>query len=602
MYVSRIVVRNYRNLSNLDVGLNPGVTCVVGENNTGKTNLLRAIRLPVDATLSSQYRTLLPSDFSSGRDYSSPQQILVSLGFRDYAGKENEEAMVAGWAINDNLARITYRFRPRKSVIDAFEENGQIEGALNLDDYRWEIVGAGGNVDPASVEWNETFGKSIRFDELQQFIVFLLPPLRDVEQALRQSRLSPLNKLLTASAIPEDEQTALVNILSEANESIAGSKTISDIGGKIEESFAEASGAAFRMKVDLGMAAPSFNDISRSLTVLLSNKSLSKFDPSLNGLGLNNVLYVSMLLRFFEERIKIGKSPGQLLLFEEPEAHLHPQLQRVLFRALLRRPFQTIATTHSTHITSQVALSSIVVLTDDGTATSASCTPARIPDLSRRHIADLERYLDATRGSLLYARKVMLVEGPAELFLIPPLIVTVLGIDLEEQGISLIPIFGVHFEAYARLFGKRGITKRCAIVTDGDLKPSDASDPREGDPEGLPELVRPDLRALENEFVKVFACRTTFEREITDAATIPVFVEAARELGAVVIAKRLQQLAKNMADRGALREAKDLVLATSKRFGKARFSQIASKHARLAGALPEYIEQAVKWLMENEAE
>src|SRR6185436_1243788 len=105
MYISRIVIRNFRNIRHLDVSLAPGVTCVVGENNSGKTNLIQAVRLPIDATLSSQYRTLLASDFFSGIDFTKPNQVLVSLEFKDYAGKENQEAMVAGWAINEKVAR-----------------------------------------------------------------------------------------------------------------------------------------------------------------------------------------------------------------------------------------------------------------------------------------------------------------------------------------------------------------------------------------------------------------------------------------------------------------------------------------------------------------
>jgi len=586
----------------MDVALNAGVTCVVGENNTGKTNLLRAIRLPIDAALSSHHRSLLPSDFSSGLDYTKPQQILVSLELQDYAGKENEEAMVADWAVGDDIARVTYRFRPRSSVTEAIGAGERADNNLTLDDYRWEIVGAGGGVDPASVEWNEGFGRTIRFEELQQFLVLLLHPLRDVERSLRQARNSPLGKLLVGSEIPTAEQDELVRILSKANASIAQNPTVSRIGEKVDEFFAEAAGAAFRMQVELGMAPPSFDDISRSLTVLLSNKCLSKFGPGINGLGLNNILYVSMLLRFFEERIAAGKTPGQLLLFEEPEAHLHPQLQRVLFNTLVDKPFQTIATTHSTHITSQVPLRSIVVLTDDGSPATASCVPRESTGLTTAQIADLERYLDATRGVLLYARKAMLVEGPAELFLVPPLVKAVLDVDLEEHGVSVIPIFGIHFESYARLFGASAVTKKCAIIADGDLKPSDATDPCEEDPEELPELTRPDLRDLENDFVKVFVCRTTFEREITGPLTIPMLAEAARELGAERVAERLTTLTDTEMEDDDVREAQDLVLATAKRFGKARFAQVASKHVASATEIPAYIENSVRWLLEDEAE
>src|ERR1022692_1070784 len=116
------------------------------------------------------------------------------------------------------------------------------------------------------------------------------------------------------------------------------------------------------MGVTLGMAPPSFNDISRSLDVLLSNTVMSDISTDRNGLGLNNLLYISILLHYFQRRVAEAKSAGQLLIIEEPEAHLHPQLQRVLFQGLRKEPFQTFLTTHSTHVTSAADLNSVVVL------------------------------------------------------------------------------------------------------------------------------------------------------------------------------------------------------------------------------------------------
>ena len=80
MYVSRLVVRNFRNFTLLDIPLCEGVTCVVGENNTGKTNLVHAIRLAIDARLSSYRRRLTPEDFSAGVAYRTGEQVLVALG------------------------------------------------------------------------------------------------------------------------------------------------------------------------------------------------------------------------------------------------------------------------------------------------------------------------------------------------------------------------------------------------------------------------------------------------------------------------------------------------------------------------------------------
>jgi putative ATP-dependent endonuclease of OLD family len=146
------------------------------------------------------------------------------------------------------------------------------------------------------------------------------------------------------------------------------------------------------MSVSLGLGEPSFNDITRGLKVLLSGYGLQNLDPSRNGLGLNNILYVSMLLNSFERRVARQETAGQLLLVEEPEAHLHPQLQRVLLSTLQQKQVQIFITTHSTHITSGVPMIHHVVLTSSGGAATESIKPSTIPQITAGDIADLDRY------------------------------------------------------------------------------------------------------------------------------------------------------------------------------------------------------------------
>lgn len=602
MYVSRIVVRNFRNFQLLDVSLNPGATCLVGENNTGKTNLLHGIRLAIDSSLSSVRRQLLVDDFPVGTNIRVPQQVLVSLEFRDFENDPNQEAMVFGCHISNELARITYRFRPHRTIREAIANEENSGDALTLDDYRWEIRG-GGDGDPLSVEWSDDFGKSVRFEDLQQaFLVITMEALRDVEQRLRQSRGSPLAKLLTSNDIPEEEQQELVNVLHDANKKIASSATIGSIGNDISSSFEDAAGEAFSMDVKLGMASPSFDDISRGLTVLLTDKSMTDFSPSQNGLGMNNILYISMLLEYFARRVDEGKTAGQLLLVEEPEAHLHPQLQRVLFSTLQEKSFQTILTTHSTHISSQAPLESLIVLTNDGTSATASNSPSKDGVLTDKDTHDLERYLDATRATLLYARKVILVEGPAELFLIPVLVKQVMGINLDEHGISVIPIYGVHFSAYAKLFGPNKITKKCAIIADGDLDPSDCHRLDE-DEDDFPVVHKPDLAILENDCVKVFTCATTFELALANMGTLDMFESAAMEMGAPRISSTLinikEQLESDPGNVALIEAAGKKILNTANRFGKARFAQVASEHGEKATWIPDYVKNAVDWLLQD---
>lgn len=604
MYISRVVIKNFRNFSRLDVKVFHGVTCLIGENNTGKTNFLHALRLALDVNLSSRYRQLIDHDIYSGIDISKPDQVIVSVELCDFENSIGECALVGCCEVEKNKARIHYRFRPRFSIREAIENEEMDGDDLTLDDYHWELTGGGAN-DPAKVKWNEELGTAIRFNDLQQYKVVYLPALRDVQREIRMTRTSPLGLVLSESDMNQTEKNALVDVLREANRQIAESPPINKAGNAIQKSFSTTAGEAFDMDVKIGMVDPSFGSISSSLNILFSNDSLQDFEPSRNGLGLNNILYISMLLEYFKNRISKAETAGQLLLIEEPEAHLHPQLQRVLYNALDINKAQVILSTHSTHVSSRAPIESCIVLTNKSEPSAAVCNLTEGSLLTDNEASDINRYLDATRSTMLYARKVILVEGPAELFFIPALVKKLMRIDLDSHGVSVVPIFGVHFDCYAKLFGKNGMPKKCAIIADGDLSP-DGIPPPGDDEDEAPKL--PDLESLENNYVKIFRCKTTFERAITTKGLLPVLQKGAEECGAPIVAKqlgdgytKLKSGKLNSKEEKTLREnLRNKVLNTAKRFGKARFAQTSSKHMDLAkGSMPKYIKEAINWLIEQ---
>ena len=139
------------------------------------------------------------------------------------------------------------------------------------------------------------------------------------------------------------------------------------------------------------------------------------------------------------------------------------------------------------------------------------------------------------------------------------------------------------------------------IIADGDLKPSDCN-PNVGGEDELP--APPNLKTLENEYVRVFACKTTFERAATIEGTIGMFADAADDIGAPTVARRLRKGIEDLGSRldngereAVLNPLRESVLNTAIRFGKARFAQVAARHAEKATGIPKYLEDAVGWLI-----
>ena len=125
---------------------------------------------------------LTPNDIHSAVDISNPNQVLIGLEITDFTGKTNEEALVGAWQHKPSLARLMYRYRPKLSVREDLETGEIQQGELSREDYHWEITGGGNPAhDLANFPWDQDVGSSIRFSDLQSFLVVFLPALRDVE-------------------------------------------------------------------------------------------------------------------------------------------------------------------------------------------------------------------------------------------------------------------------------------------------------------------------------------------------------------------------------------------------------------------------------------
>lgn len=325
-----------------------------------------------------------------------------------------------------------------------------------------------------------------------------LPPLRDAESKLvngRQSRLSKLLKFIEANQLKAcrkaEKQHPLEIKFKEFNQSIIDDKdsSIKKANELIAEHLLKAIGKNFSQSTHIQFVENEFSKIVENLRLIffpkITTAEADQFrDLCQNSLGYNNLLYIASILA--ELTLTKDESLYRLLLIEEPEAHLHPQLQVRLLDHLEKvandHNVQVVVTTHSTVLASSVKLDKIIHLTKQDNPRATSLAECGLAD---NNLNFLNRWLDITKSNLLFASGVILVEGIAEQMLIPELAKTILKSNainnLEDYGVSVINLNGIYFNHFMRLYCNiKGVQEvqpdqeglnipiRCAGITDLD--------------------------------------------------------------------------------------------------------------------------------------
>jgi predicted ATP-dependent endonuclease of OLD family len=206
---------------------------------------------------------------------------------------------------------------------------------------------------------------------------------------------------------------------------------------------------------------------------------IDPIDISRNGLGRNNLLFISLVLSQLSAKDTHGdKSYFRIIAIEEPEAHLHPHLQDHLaenieqIRNESSDEMQVLLTSHSTHVSSRLGLENVCVLYHDAKdkLIRGHFILANLkPDSDGSTISYLKRYLDSTKSRMFFARKLILVEGFAEQFLIPELykIHTKGEKTIEKVGCNIVNVNGVAFRHFLKLI-LGGYFIKCLVFTDQD--------------------------------------------------------------------------------------------------------------------------------------
>ena len=481
MYISKIKIKNFRNLKDFEIELKP-FTTIIGENNVGKSNLLEAISLVLSNDISAfKKRKLEIEDFNiqtvqqfkKDMVCNTEEQIIfpeirIDLYFKE-PDLDQEPIVERCWYdYESKLARISYLYSyksPKKKEYicktkQLIKEKGK--DAMEfvdfpIEDYEYSIICGKQDV---SVEnyW------------LRMLKVEYLDALRDVKRELNSNSDKKLlyrilNDRDAANFSKIKEQMLALDNAVKNDKSVLEmlKKDISDYLDKISLETETSTNI-----VDFQFGSIELSEILKKIGMQYGDEAVS---IERNGLGRNNLLYIAVILAHLYEK---ENNFFRVIVIEEPEAHLCPIIQKHLAENLAKEDVkgkqQILVTTHSTHIASYLELKNTVIMYKNrNLIDNHYLLKGFNENISRdkQSIRYLQKWLNATNSTMFFTRKLIFVEGIAEEILLPVFYQWQCGKSLQKVGCQIINVNGVAFANFLDIV-KNGYFVKTAVVTDSD--------------------------------------------------------------------------------------------------------------------------------------
>lgn len=639
MYLSKISVKGFRMFSDtVDVSFSKGLNLLVGENGSGKSSVIDAVRALLGENEFLR-RGIVEEDFYSeycDSQKKSSDSLFITGVFSNLT--EGQKVEYLSWLDGDFNAKIS------------FEVQRTLNRRNNYKQKRW-----GGNS-------SNSFFDAEPLNDIQ---CVYLPALRDAERSLRTGRGSRLARFianLSSDTLKEkrenDELMPLEQDLKEFNEKAANESEITNATELINSSIMNAAGNVYGQRTQIQFNVLSYERIIESLQLLfsddLSNNSNVFRTLTENSLGYNNLIYIATILAEFEG-LKDKYTTPRILLIEELEAHLHPQLQIKLLQYLQKQAtdfdIQVIITTHSSLLAASVPFENIISFNkfNDG----ISITPLIECGVEKSAAGFLNRWLDATKTALFFSKGNIFVEGIAEAILIPELAKVYLKkqneagrtkiTSLEEAGISVINMNGIYFQYFMQIYngysviipdqkdgetkkdykervkaliqksvlgsGEFAATKRigakCVAITDNDPK-AEIYPSKDDHAEGNnPQLYYAKQVQNMTENCRVFINRKTFEYDLAleshhnSKMMLEILLEEIPTDGS--IKSNMEDYIEKIDVGEAIDDAQMagfiLNQVDSNYMGKGRFAQLLAEQIDSSFDVPEYISDAISFIL-----
>ncbi|WP_248861428.1 ATP-dependent nuclease [Enterococcus faecalis] len=445
--MKQLKIWNFRQFSSkddspgLEVQFHNGVNVLIGENDSGKSTIIDAIKIVLQ-TQSNEYIRITEDDFYLDSAGNSSEIIKIECILSDFSVEEAKNFIEWLQFEKNDAGKTIYNL---KLTFKAWKEKNRI-----FTDLRAGMIGDGNKMD----------GKA---RELLKCTY--LKPLRDAEREMASRKGSRLSQILyNHKSFQEKENHKLVEIIKKANKEI-DQYFINDDDVVLQT--LKSNVAAFLEKQS--RIEPSFVTSNLQLKSILESLSLnlSEIKP---GLGVQNLLFIAaellLLGQYDDEGIKLA-------LIEEIESHLHPQAQLRLIEYIQNEfddsGIQFILSTHSTTLSSEINIKNALICKNSKVYSLA-------PENTKLDKGDylfLQRFLESSKANMFFSQGVIMVEGDAENLLLPT-IAKIIDSNLSQYGVSLVNVGSIAFLRYSKIFLQKKqpeILMPVSIITDVDIKP-----------------------------------------------------------------------------------------------------------------------------------
>lgn len=485
--IAMVRVYNFRCLKEVEVELDD-VTILIGQNNAGKTSLIQAIA----AALGDKARTIQSEDvYIAPEETKAPpsRTVTIDLLIRPSTGATFDAKWNKRWGGNvevkpDTSESVTIR---TTREWNAGRGEHEVKRAFLTE---WPKTLA--DRDSATLSKNSNVTASI----LQAFALYVIDAKRDIREDLR-NKGSFWSRMTEELRIPEATVLELENVLAGINTRIiTESPVLTHVQQNLDDLVRTLAGKQDSVKIT--PVTRQLRDLQDGMDILFATSGAQSFPIARHGMGtrsLASILTFRAYMRWKQQNLG-NEVLHPFLALEEPEAHLHPQAQRAIFRETLALPGQRIVSTHSPYVAGQASIRQLRHFKRTGPDTVITKLDPSSSSLNDDDLRKIEQNVMITRGELLFARAIILFEGQTEEAALPIFAETYWKDHHSVHGLSFLPGCGCNYKPFLRMAHAYDIP--WFILSDGEPNPRTAVQAALDDIVAGPLASHPRVAALPN--------------------------------------------------------------------------------------------------------